>query len=77
LHIDLDSNPKRLLPCMRMEDNNLANADSNRIMWMRIWIPKSDKRIMQMRMRILLITTYAFSPPLHSKSKILIEINYF
>jgi hypothetical protein len=50
LNIDLDSNPKRLLPHMRITDNshnNCANADSN--------------YITKMRMRMLRIES-AFSP---------------
>jgi hypothetical protein len=58
--MDLDSNPKCLLLHMRIEDNNhnkRATVDSNRMMWMRTL--KNDNCII--RMRILLITAYAYT----------------
>jgi hypothetical protein len=46
-----DSNPKRSLLHMRIADNNRNNrvdADSNRMMRMRMQIPKNDNCIMRM-----------------------------
>jgi hypothetical protein len=65
LDIDLDSNRKRLLPHMRIADNNPSNnrtdADGNHIMRMRIF--KNDNHILQLQN--LQISASAFSPLMH------------
>jgi hypothetical protein len=65
LHIDLDSNPKRFLPHIRIADNNRNNrvdVDSNCTMRMRMQILKSDNHIMHMQILIIIASAFAFSP---------------